>query len=92
MTTACSRPTGRNSRACGRIPGRFPEAAGFRPRYRLLETVAAYCLERLRVAGELTAVCRNHHRHYTELAERAAPLLYGPDQREWRGGWHRRCW
>ncbi|GFE13651.1 hypothetical protein Sgleb_16980 [Streptomyces glebosus] len=53
------------------------------PRYRLLETVAAYCLERLREAGELTAVRRNHHRHYTELAERAAPLLYGPDQRAW---------
>lgn len=53
------------------------------PRYRLLETVAAYCLERLREAGELTAVRHNHHRHYTELAERAAPLLYGPDQRAW---------
>ncbi|WP_148589665.1 AfsR/SARP family transcriptional regulator, partial [Streptomyces sp. WAC01526] len=53
------------------------------PRYRLLETVAAYCLERLREAGELTAVRRRHHRHYTELAQRAAPLLYGPDQREW---------
>ncbi|MCF3148694.1 ATP-binding protein, partial [Streptomyces platensis] len=53
------------------------------PRYRLLETVAAYCLERLREAGELTAVRRDHHRHYTELAERAAPLLYGPDQRAW---------
>ncbi|MGY5135407.1 ATP-binding protein, partial [Streptomyces nigrescens] len=53
------------------------------PRYRLLETVAAYCLERLREAGELASVCRKHHRHYTELAERAAPLLYRPDQREW---------
>ncbi|MGP8298354.1 AfsR/SARP family transcriptional regulator [Streptomyces inhibens] len=53
------------------------------PRYRLLETVAAYCLERLREAGELDAVRRRHHRYYTELAEGASPLLYGPAQREW---------
>ncbi|MFE0375628.1 BTAD domain-containing putative transcriptional regulator [Streptomyces inhibens] len=52
-------------------------------RYRLLETVAAYCLERLRETGELDAVRRRHHRYYTELAEGAAPLLYGPAQREW---------
>ncbi|MGW1373793.1 AfsR/SARP family transcriptional regulator [Streptomyces sp. NPDC002446] len=53
------------------------------PRYRLLETVGAYCLERLREAGELAAVRRRHHAYYTELAERAAPLLYGAAQREW---------
>ncbi|MEU9499858.1 BTAD domain-containing putative transcriptional regulator [Streptomyces sp. NPDC048196] len=52
-------------------------------RYRLLETVAAYCLERLREAGELAATRRRHQLHYTELAERAAPLLYGAAQREW---------
>ncbi|MFE0188536.1 BTAD domain-containing putative transcriptional regulator [Streptomyces sp. NPDC058989] len=52
-------------------------------RYRLLETVGAYCLERLREAGELTAVRRRHHDYYTELAERAAPLLYGAEQRQW---------
>ncbi|BDM71526.1 SARP family transcriptional regulator [Streptomyces nigrescens] len=52
-------------------------------RYRLLETVAAYCLERLREAGELSAVRRRHQLHYTELAEQAAPLLYGAAQREW---------
>ncbi len=53
------------------------------PRYRLLETVAAYCLERLAEAGELPAVRRRHHRYYTELAEQAEPLLYGVDQRQW---------
>ncbi|MFH8633954.1 BTAD domain-containing putative transcriptional regulator [Streptomyces lydicus] len=53
------------------------------PRYRLLETVAAYCLERLAEAGELPAVRRRHHRYYTELAEQAEPLLYGADQRQW---------
>ncbi|MEV0372182.1 BTAD domain-containing putative transcriptional regulator [Streptomyces sp. NPDC050636] len=52
-------------------------------RYRLLETVAAYCMERLTEAGELHAVRQRHHRYYAELAEHAAPLLYGTDQREW---------
>ncbi|MFG2286701.1 BTAD domain-containing putative transcriptional regulator [Streptomyces sp. NPDC048595] len=52
-------------------------------RYRLLETVAAYCLERLREAGELTTVRRRHHDYYTELAEHAEPLLYGAAQRQW---------
>jgi predicted ATPase/DNA-binding SARP family transcriptional activator len=54
-----------------------------RPRYRLLESVAEYCTERLREAGELDEVRRRHHDHYVGLAERAAPQLYGPAQREW---------
>ncbi|NYI05521.1 AfsR/SARP family transcriptional regulator [Allostreptomyces psammosilenae] len=53
------------------------------PRYRLLESVRDYCLERLREAGELTAVRERHSRHYAVLAERAARLLRGPGQREW---------
>ncbi|MFC7310635.1 BTAD domain-containing putative transcriptional regulator, partial [Streptomyces monticola] len=39
------------------------------PRYRLLESVAAYCLERLREAGELDQVRLAHARHYSALAE-----------------------
>ncbi|MFB4320204.1 BTAD domain-containing putative transcriptional regulator [Actinomadura sp. 21ATH] len=50
------------------------------PRYRLLESVAAYCLERLREAGEEGAIRERHARHYTALAERAAGLLRGRDQ------------
>ncbi|WP_073907085.1 BTAD domain-containing putative transcriptional regulator [Streptomyces sp. CB00455] len=53
------------------------------PRYRTLESVAAYSLERLDEAGETRLVRRRHLDHYTELAERAEPLLYGPDQRHW---------
>ncbi|HYN96225.1 MAG TPA: AfsR/SARP family transcriptional regulator, partial [Pilimelia sp.] len=52
-------------------------------RYRLLESVAAYGLDRLREAGELADVRRRHAGHHTELAIRAEPLLYGPDQRTW---------
>ncbi|MFD3532237.1 BTAD domain-containing putative transcriptional regulator [Streptomyces sp. NPDC058664] len=51
------------------------------PRYRLLESVAAYCLERLRDAGETEAVRERHLDHYLRLAEEAAPALRGPDQR-----------
>ncbi|MBB4703144.1 BTAD domain-containing putative transcriptional regulator [Sphaerisporangium siamense] len=53
------------------------------PRYRLLESVAAYCLERMHEAGEFERVRRRHHEHYAELAERAEPCLYGREQRRW---------
>ncbi|MDQ0910756.1 putative ATPase/DNA-binding SARP family transcriptional activator [Streptomyces canus] len=52
-------------------------------RYRLLESVAAYCVERLREAGELAAVRQRHLAYYTGLAETAEPQLRGPGQREW---------
>ncbi|MFI6102800.1 BTAD domain-containing putative transcriptional regulator [Streptomyces sp. NPDC051310] len=52
-------------------------------RYRLLESVAAYCVERMREAGELTAVRERHGAHYTALAETAEPQLRGHGQREW---------
>ncbi|MEV0438038.1 BTAD domain-containing putative transcriptional regulator [Streptomyces spectabilis] len=52
-------------------------------RHRLLESVAAYSLERLAEAGESKDVARRHAHHYADLAERAAPALHGPDQRHW---------
>ncbi|MGI5273507.1 BTAD domain-containing putative transcriptional regulator [Nonomuraea sp. CA-218870] len=51
------------------------------PRHRLLESVAAYCAERLREAGEDDLVRERHARYYTRLAERAE--LRGPRQRAW---------
>ena len=56
-------------------------AGGPEPRYRLLESVAAYAAERLREAGEDAAVRRRHLDHYTDLAERADPHLRTADQR-----------
>ncbi len=53
------------------------------PRYRLLESVAAYAVERLRETEDLTAVRDRHLRHYREVAERAEPLLRGKGQRAW---------
>jgi predicted ATPase/DNA-binding SARP family transcriptional activator len=52
-------------------------------RYRLLESIADYCLERLRAAGEFERVRHRHARYYTTLAERAEPQLRGHDQRQW---------
>ncbi|WP_199432107.1 AfsR/SARP family transcriptional regulator [Qaidamihabitans albus] len=56
---------------------------GAGPRYRLLESVAAYCLDRLREAGEAEEVRLRHGDHYAGLAERADARLRGPEQRHW---------
>jgi predicted ATPase/DNA-binding SARP family transcriptional activator len=53
------------------------------PRYRLLENVAAYGVQRLHQAGEFGQLRLRHRRYYTNLAERAAPHLRGPGQRSW---------
>ncbi|MFI6904041.1 BTAD domain-containing putative transcriptional regulator [Nonomuraea sp. NPDC050394] len=50
------------------------------PRFRLLESVAAYGVERLREAGEYELVRERHARYYTALAERAD--LRGHGQRD----------
>jgi predicted ATPase/DNA-binding SARP family transcriptional activator len=52
-------------------------------RYRLLETVRAYGLERLAEAGEETAIRRAHAERFLALAERAEPELRGHDQLAW---------
>ncbi|QFG22564.1 BTAD domain-containing putative transcriptional regulator [Actinomadura sp. WMMB 499] len=52
-------------------------------RYRLLESVAAYALERLEEAGDAERVRLRHAAFYTALAERAEPLLHGRDQQRW---------
>ncbi|HEU5474187.1 MAG TPA: BTAD domain-containing putative transcriptional regulator [Actinophytocola sp.] len=51
------------------------------PRYRLLESVAAYCTERLGEAGELDPVRERHRDYYVGLAGQAE--LRGPAQRRW---------
>ncbi|MEV4822276.1 BTAD domain-containing putative transcriptional regulator [Micromonospora sp. NPDC049274] len=53
------------------------------PRYRLLESVAAFGLDQLRAAGELEDVRSRAHRYQVELAERAHEGLPGPEQRLW---------
>ncbi|WP_433333297.1 BTAD domain-containing putative transcriptional regulator [Spirillospora sp. CA-294931] len=50
------------------------------PRYRLLESVAAYCDDRLNEAAERERVRAAHRRYYTELAERGERDLRGREQ------------
>jgi predicted ATPase/DNA-binding SARP family transcriptional activator len=52
-------------------------------RYRLLESVLAYGLERLREAGEIDQVRDRHSRYFLDFAEQADPQLRGHDQRRW---------
>src|SRR6185437_13867474 len=53
------------------------------PRYRLLESVAAYGLQRLHQASECRQVHTRHRRYYEDFTERAASRLRGHDQRSW---------
>ena len=61
-----------------------PAAGG--ARYRMLETIREYGLERAEEAGELAAVRDAHARHYLALALEGDRHLRGPDQ----VGWQRR--
>ncbi|WP_344524920.1 AfsR/SARP family transcriptional regulator, partial [Streptomyces rectiviolaceus] len=62
-------------------PGAADHTHGIR--YRMLESVTAYSLERLDEAGETKDVRRRHAHHYADLAARAAPQLLGPGQQQW---------
>lgn len=52
-------------------------------RYRLLETVREYALERLADGGETDETRRCHRDYFLDAAERAEPQLHGPDQVAW---------
>ncbi len=59
-------------------PGRTGE-----PRFRLLESVAAYALEHAGKADELDDLYLRHARFHVELAERGDVGLRGKEQRRW---------
>jgi predicted ATPase/DNA-binding SARP family transcriptional activator len=56
---------------------------GGRTRYRLLETVREYALDRLRASGEEEPARRRHMAHYLAMAEEAHAHLQGGDQADW---------
>jgi predicted ATPase/DNA-binding SARP family transcriptional activator len=53
------------------------------PRYRMLETIRAYGLERLAEAGEQDRVRRAHLEHFLAMAEQAEPHLRREEQVYW---------
>ena len=54
-----------------------------RMRYRMLEPVRQYGLERLERSGEVEVVRRRHAEFFLALAEEAEPWLRGPEQASW---------
>jgi hypothetical protein len=54
-----------------------------RTRYRVLETLRAYGRSRAEDEGTAAELGRRHAAYYTDLAERAAVGLQGPDERAW---------
>jgi predicted ATPase/DNA-binding SARP family transcriptional activator len=52
-------------------------------RYRMLDTVRAFCAERLAEAGERETFERAHAEYFAGLARRADPHLRGAEQLEW---------
>jgi predicted ATPase len=54
------------------------------PRYRMLETIREFALERLDASGEAGETRRRHAEFFRDLAERAEPMLLGtPERRTW---------
>ncbi|HET9976827.1 MAG TPA: tetratricopeptide repeat protein [Burkholderiaceae bacterium] len=56
---------------------------GERPRYRMLETVRQYALERLNECGESGGARARHVAHFIAMAEEAEAHVRGPDQDVW---------
>ena len=59
------------------------QVPGLEPRYRMLETLREFGIERLAATGGVAAVKRAHARHFLELAEAADAHLRAPEQVEW---------
>ncbi|MDP9792237.1 putative ATPase/DNA-binding SARP family transcriptional activator [Catenuloplanes nepalensis] len=58
-------------------------ASAAEPRYRMLDTIAAYAAERLDASGGTHATRAAHARHFLALAEEAEPHLRRAEQLEW---------
>jgi len=61
----------------------FDDRAEAGTRFRLLETLRQYALERLDEAGTAEQHRRCHAEHYARFAEEAGPGLEGPDEVSW---------
>jgi DNA-binding NarL/FixJ family response regulator len=57
--------------------------AGAHRRYRMLETVREFALERLAASGNVDTVKQRHADYYLSLAERAEPEWWGREEEVW---------
>lgn len=62
---------------------RRSDTDGEEPRFRMLQVIREYGLERLAEAGDVDAVHDRHLAVFARLAERAEPELLGADARTW---------
>jgi predicted ATPase/class 3 adenylate cyclase len=62
---------------------RRSDTAGEEPRFRMLQVIREYGLERLEEAGDFNACHDRHLAVFARLAERAEPELVGADARIW---------
>ena len=53
------------------------------PRFRMLETIREFGLERLAASGERDAIRLRHALHFLGWAETLGPRLHGPDEGRW---------
>lgn len=60
-----------------------PGGSGSDNRYRMLETIRAYALEKLEASGEEVAIKGRHAAFFLELAEESEPELLGPEKAKW---------
>jgi ATP/maltotriose-dependent transcriptional regulator MalT len=63
------------------VIARVSELGGVR--YRLLEPIRQYALEKLDESGEADDIKRSHTQYFLALTERAEPELVGPREEEW---------
>ena len=61
----------------------MPEVSSGETRYRMLDTLREYALEKLEQGGEAADTRRLHCDHYWALARQARAGLQGPQQSEW---------
>jgi tetratricopeptide (TPR) repeat protein len=61
------------------------EGPGGETRFLMLETIREFAAERLAESPEAEEVRRRHAGYYLELAQRAAPNLFGAEQARWLG-------
>jgi len=57
--------------------------SGEEPRFRMLETVREYALERLTASGKVDEAAHRSCHYYVELAQRAASEIGGTDRQAW---------